>query len=129
MRNALITKEDVVSEIERLRAELKTAEKVLRALEERDITKRTGPAMRFYRVRPLTAIKMMLRQGGPQTQVALTQQLIDGGITIGKKRAEHNIRISIEKTLRNGTLKQVGDLLGLPEWPEEKFKKERPPSK
>jgi len=94
---------------------------VYRALQERNLAKRTGPTMIFYRVRPLTAIKMTLRQGGPQTQEALTQRLIEGGITIGKKRAEHNIRISIEKTLRNGTLKQVGGLLGLPEWSDDKF--------
>ena len=56
------------------------------------------------------------------TAIKMMQLLIDGGSTIRKKRAEHNIRISIEKTLKNGTLKQVGNLLGLPEWPASKFK-------
>lgn len=77
--------------------------------------------MRFYRARPLAAIKLTLRQFGPLTQEALTQHLIAGGITIGKKRGTHNIRLSIEKTLRNGTLQKVGDLIGLPEWGPEMF--------
>lgn len=120
----MITKEETILEIERLKQELKTAEKVLRAIEDSAISKQTGEAVRFYRVRPLMAIKLLLREKGPQTQESLTEQMIAGGLTIGKKRdanKPNNIRLSFEKTLRNGTLQQVGDLIGLPEWGPEIF--------
>jgi hypothetical protein len=79
--------------------------------------------MKFYNVRPGTAVKLILREKGPRTQEELMTELVAGGAVVGKKRAAHNIRISIEKTLRNGTLKQVGDLIGLGEWDESMFRK------
>jgi len=57
-----------------------------------------------------------------QTQKQLTKDLQAGGIAIGKKRGMHNTRIAIEKTLKTGALKKVGNLIGMPEWPDEKFK-------
>jgi hypothetical protein len=77
--------------------------------------------MRFYKVRPQIAIQLVLREKGPQTQECLLKELSDGGIAIGKKRGLNNPRISIEKTLRTGALKKVGDFIGLPEWSDEKF--------
>jgi hypothetical protein len=94
---------------------------VLQVLDRSGIVERTGTAMRFYQMRPLMAIKMVLHEKGPQTQAQLMKELEDGGIAIGNKRGMHNPRISLEKTLRNGSLQQVGDLIGLPEWKEEKF--------
>jgi hypothetical protein len=52
----------------------------------------------------------------------LMKQLQDGGIAIGKKRGMHNTRIAIERTLKTGALEKVGNLIGMPEWPDEKFK-------
>jgi hypothetical protein len=50
------------------------------------------------------------------------KELKAGGISIGKKRGMHNTRIAIERTLKTGALKQVGNLIGLPEWSDEKFR-------
>ena len=121
----MMTKEETILEIERLKRELRIAEKVLRIIEDSSVAKQTGAAMRFYRARPFAATKMLLRENGPQTQEALTEQLIAGGIITGKKRAVHNIRLSFEKTLRNGSLQKVGDLIGLPEWGQEMYEKEK----
>lgn len=118
----MIKREEVIQMLEESKKEVKALEKVLQALDRSGLEKRTGSAMRFYQVRPSTAIKILLREGGPDTQEALTQKLIDGGVIEGKKRTIHNIRLSFEKVLENGTLKKVGDLIGLPQWGPEKFK-------
>jgi hypothetical protein len=49
-----------------------------------------------------------------------------GGIAVGRVRGMHNARLGIEKMLKTGALKKVGDLIGRPEWSNDKFKeKER----
>lgn len=90
-------------------------------MERSGLAERTGIAMRFYQMRPLTAIKMVLREKGAQTRDSLVKELVDGGATVGRKRKDSNIRISMDKTLKNGSLQQVGDLIGLPEWGPEMF--------
>jgi len=117
----MLSRDEVILKVEELKKELKTWQKVLQVLDRSGMAERTGTAMRFYQVRPIIAIKMILRQRGAQTQEALTKEMVDGGITIGKKRSVHNPRVSIEKTLKNGTLKRVGDLIGLPQWGPEMF--------
>jgi hypothetical protein len=86
------------------------------------MAKRTGPAMRFYQTRPYNAMKIILSENGAQTQEQLMKALNEGGIAIGKKRGLHNTRISLEKTLKTGALKKVGEFIGLPEWDDSMFK-------
>lgn len=118
----MLTRDEVILKLEELKAEVKTWEKVLQVLDRSTMAKRTGPAMRFYQSRPYYAMKTVLSENGAQTQEQLMKALSEGGIAIGKKRAMHNTRISLEKTLRTGALKKVGDLIGLPEWDESMFK-------
>jgi hypothetical protein len=118
----MLSREEIVLKLEELKQEVKTYEKILQILDKSDLVQRTGPAMRFYRARPSSAAKMILHEKGPQPQDKLMEELRAGGIAIGKKRGMHNTRIAIERTLKTGALKQVGDLIGLPEWSDEKFK-------
>jgi hypothetical protein len=114
-------REDIILKIEELKKETKTYQKLLQIWDKSGLAERTGAAMRFFNARPQTAINVLLREKGPQTQGQLTAELQAGGIAVGKKRGMHNTRISIEKTLKTGALKQVGNLIGLPEWSDEKF--------
>jgi hypothetical protein len=114
-------REDIILKIEELKEQTKTYKKLLQVWDKGDLAERTGPTMRFFNARPQTAINALLREKGPQTQGQLTAELQAGGIAVGKKRGMHNTRISIEKTLKTGALKQVGNLIGLPEWSDEKF--------
>jgi hypothetical protein len=118
----MLSRDEVILKLGELQHELRTWKKVLQVIDRSQIEKRTGTAMRFYGMRPSSAIKMLLRDRGAQTQEWLLQELSDGGINVGKKRGEHNPRIAIEKTLRTGALKKVGNLIGLPEWGDEMFK-------
>jgi hypothetical protein len=118
----MLSREEVILKIEELKKELKTCEGFLRVLDRNGMGKRTGPEMRFYQARPQTCIVTLLRERGPQTHEQLMKDLQAGGIAIGKKRGMHNPRISIERTLKTGALKKVGNLIGMPEWPDEKFK-------
>ncbi len=115
-------REELVSRLEELEQEAKTYRKLLQVLDRSGLAQRTGPAMRFFNARPQIAIEALLREKGPQTQEKLMNELQAGGIAVGRKRGMHNTRISIEKTLKTGALKKVGDLIGLPEWSDEKFK-------
>jgi hypothetical protein len=118
----MLSREEVILRLEELKKELRTYEKVLQVLDRSGLGERTGKPMRFYQARPSSAIKMLLHENGPKTQESLMGELESGGIAIGKKRGMHNTRIAIERTLKTGALKKVGDLIGLPEWSDEKFK-------
>ncbi len=120
-----MVREELVLKLEELKKETKTYKKLLEVLDRSGLAQRTGPEMRFFKARPQIAIEALLREKGPQTQEQLMKDLEAGGIALGRVRKMHNSRIGIEKMLRNGSLKKVGDLIGLPEWSEEKFK-ERP---
>lgn len=118
----MLSRDEIILKLEELKNEVKTYEKVLQVLDRSGLKERTGPAMRFYQARPSSAIKIVLREKGPQTQDQLMKELSDGGIALGRKRGLHNTRIAIEKTLKTGALKKVGDLIGLPDWSDEKFR-------
>lgn len=121
----MLSREEVILRLEELKKELRTYEKVLQVLDRSGLDERTGATMRFYKARPSTAAKMILREKGPRTLDQLMRELEAGGIAIGKKRKMHNVRIAFERTIKTKALKKVGDLIGLPEWSDEKFK-ERP---
>jgi hypothetical protein len=114
-------REDIILKLEELKKQTKTYKKLLQVWDKSGLEQHTGPAMRFYQARPQTAVNTLLREKGPQTQEQLMKELHAGGIAVGRKRGMHNTRISIEKTLKTGALKQVGNLIGLPEWSDEKF--------
>ena len=60
---------------------------------------------RFTGTRPLAAMKTVLKEhGGRMSVEALTQALIEGGLTTGKKRSYHNIRVSIKISAKHGSL-------------------------
>jgi hypothetical protein len=122
----MIDRAKLITHIEKLRSELKKTERKLRVVDLGAMEKRTGVARRFYNVRPSTAIKKVLREKGALTQAEITKELIDGGNTMGKKRdanRPNNIRISFEMQMKTGALKQVGQLIGLPGWSKDKFKR------
>jgi hypothetical protein len=114
-------REDIILKIEELENQTKTYKKLLQVWDKSGLEQRTGTAMRFYQARPSSAVKMVLREKGSQTQENLMKELKAGGRFLGKKRGMHNSRIAIERTLKTGTLKQVGNLIGLPEWSDDKF--------
>ena len=121
VREQLILKlEELDKKLGELEKEAKTYRKMLQIL-DRSHGDCTGPAMRFFHARPQTAIESVLREKGPQTQEQLMNELQAGSIAVDRKRGMHNTRISIEKTLKTGALKRVGELIGLPEWSDDKF--------
>jgi hypothetical protein len=108
---------EIIRKIEDLKTQIKSYEAALQALDRNSLAKLSGPEMRFYQMRPLDAIRMVLRESGKAlAQEELINFLLEGGAATGKKRGRHNIRISIEMTLETGSLKQVNGLIGLPEW-------------
>jgi len=117
-----LSREEIILRLEELKREVKTYEKILQVLDRSGLKDRTGENMRFYQARPSSAIKVVLRERGPQTQDQLMEALRAGGIALGRKRGLHNTRIAIEKTLKTGALKKVGKLIGLPDWSDEKFR-------
>jgi hypothetical protein len=77
------------------------------------------PATRFANKRPLIAIQGILTEHGkPIPKVDLCKILIDGGITIGKKRAIVNIEEGLRRAINAGSLICTGkeELIGLPKW-------------
>jgi hypothetical protein len=55
-------------------------------------------------------------------KAALRKMLMDGGISIGKKRKGTNVDMGIQTALKVGSLTVTGkdELLGLPEWTKNK---------
>ena len=112
----------IIRKICEMKQELKAYEAALRAFDEARTVTTAGPEMRFYRMRPLDSARIVLREAGRALgQRELTDAIIAGGAIVGKKRGESNIRISIEMTLANGKLKEIGGRLGLPDWDESMF--------
>lgn len=114
-------REELVLKLEESKQATKTYQKLLEVLDRSVLSQRTGPSMRFFKVRPQVAIDILLGEKGPQTQEQLMKDLEAGGIAVGRKRGMNNPRLGIEKLLRNGSLKQVGDLIGKPEWSDLMF--------
>ncbi len=84
-----------------------------------------APEERFVAMTPRRAIRIVLSEAGRgMAQEEITKILVDGGVTKGKKRdakQPNNVRIAFERLLKNGSLKQVGNLIGLPDWGDDKF--------
>ena len=66
-------------------------------------------------VRPIVAARKLLQtRGGSMSLAELNAALLAGGITTGKKRADHNVRLSIEKCVSLGTLELKDGIVSLP---------------
>lgn len=73
------------------------------------------PDKRFQGRSPIQAIRILLGEaGGKMKRAALMSSLMQGGAALGKKRGEHNLRISIEVNISNGNLVASGDSIALP---------------
>ena len=73
-------------------------------------------AGRFTGMRPLVAIRCLIEEnGGPMPEEQLVQKLIENGLTAGKKRAHHNIKISLDVSERTGSLVRRDGMVGLPD--------------
>lgn len=124
---SLSLRDQIIEEIARLGAELKAARAMLEAHDRHAPPHRypDGTKDRFFGVRPQIAFFDLLREkGSPMSVAELTQRYVDGGGTRGKKRDEkqpNNVRISLEKLLKNGVLQQRDGLIGLPEWDDDKY--------
>lgn len=77
--------------------------------------KYNDPKLKFFQWAPIDAIEQVLQEhGGRMKRDELTDILVEGGLTTGRKRKESNIRISLEKNIRSKRLKEVGDYISLP---------------
>jgi hypothetical protein len=115
--------DDLDRQIERVEAQLKLL-KSARAAHKKLVDMPQGedsPSIRFYNMRPLIAARQILTEHEkPMLLDELRQILIDGGITIGKKRGVHNINKGIEISVGINELTSTGtgknEKIGLPEW-------------
>lgn len=105
-----------IAELERQLRIKKNALKELRKLGESPVDRSRSP---YYDRSPKEATRMLLQSvGAPMRREDIQDALVAGGITIGRKRAEHNVRIGLDLNIENGNLVLIDELLGLPEWVE-----------
>jgi len=68
--------------------------------------------MRFYDMRPLNVARDILsKHNGRIERAKMLEIMVAGGITCGKKRGQHNLRISLDTNVKNGNLIQKGDYI------------------
>ena len=107
-------KEALLKEIEEFEELIKARRRALKTLDQADVRRGIVDG-RFTGMRPLAAIKLLLREnGGRMTISALTEALIAGGLTAGKKRAHHNIRVSMQISAKHGSLVIDDDSVSMP---------------
>lgn len=95
-------KESIRQEISVLERQLKARKKSLLELE---IADRPHEEVRFFMMRPLKAIYILLEEnGGKMKRDDLLAALKFGGIDLGRKRKGHNSRISLDLSIANGNL-------------------------
>lgn len=89
------------------------------------MSRANSPETRFFDMRPIDAMRVVLNgHGKPMKKGDLKKTLLDGGIAIGKARAEHNVDLSIKLNARKNDLTRSGkgkdiadtEMIGLPEW-------------
>jgi hypothetical protein len=119
------SREALELEIRQLEAQLKPRKAALAALKRLEIVPQGGPShtTRFSSMRPLDAIRDVLKERSkPIPKTELRQMLLDGGITIGKKRKMFNVDVGLRLAVKGGALTTTGEeeLIGLPEWARRK---------
>jgi hypothetical protein len=76
----------------------------------------------FQNMIPYDAICAFLkRQGKPQTRLVIIQAVIEGGARLGDNK-EKSINQSISTNVGLKKLKEKNGLVGLADWPDDKFK-------
>ena len=116
----------VRQQIERLEQEL-TAWKTL---EQSLVAIKTGEAAMglkglFQNMKPIEAICAFLkRQGKPQTRFVIIHAVIAGEARLGKNK-EKSINQSISTNVGLKKLKESNRLVGMTQWPDEKFMADR----
>lgn len=97
-------KEALRQEIAALKKQIDARQDALKALQKGESAAGI-PSLRFFDWRPIDAIRVLLIERGQKMgRREIYDALLAGGIATGKKRAGHNIRISIEKNIELGNL-------------------------
>ena len=111
-------KEALLQHLEQLKQSIAGVRQTLRMMEKQERQENAAQlrkTYRFYNGRILHAIRQVLQeQGGSMAMDKLIDQLILEGAAIGKKRAHHNVRISIEVNVKNGNLVLADGMVLLP---------------
>lgn len=111
-----------IERLERELAVLKKTEQGLLALESGEPS--MGLSGSFVNLSPYDAICQFLRrEGKPQTRATIIRAVIEGGAKLGTHK-EKSINQSISTNLGLNKLKEANGLVGLVEWPDEKFQAE-----
>lgn len=75
----------------------------------------------FQNMPPYDAICSFLkREGKPQTRFVIIQAVIEGGARLGARK-EKSVNQSISTNVNLGKLKEISGLVGLTQWPDDKF--------
>ena len=101
-------------EIAEFKDQIKVREAALHAIQLGQ-AKLGKPNLRFYNWRPLDAIRQVLTEnGGSLARTTVEALVLEGGVSTGKKRAHHNVRISIDTNIEIGNLIEKDGVLSLP---------------
>jgi hypothetical protein len=91
-----------LDQIEELKKQIAVIESALKAFRQSQRT--SGKTdMRFYGMRPLyVARDILAKHNGRMERAKMLEIMVAGGITCGKKRGQHNLRISLDTNVKNG---------------------------
>jgi hypothetical protein len=109
-------RDGILQQINQMESELKSLRAALTAYDNaQPRILADSPETRFRGIAPLKAIRTLLKDnGGRMNRDAIIELLVAGGANIGKKRGNHNLRISIEVNIGNGNLIADGNDIVLP---------------
>lgn len=104
--------EALEKEIADLRRQLKARLAARKALQRLDpkLEEKRGP---YTGKRVINAVREVLAEHGSMREDELVRLLIEGGITVGRKRDHHNVRISLETSEKLGTITRDGGVVRL----------------
>lgn len=109
----LVSLDEEIAQVEKKLRLLKAARENLKQSQAislaESMSRANSPETRFFDMRPLDAIRLVLAEHGkPMIKSELKKILIDGGIAIGKKRAQHNVDLSIKVNVEKKNLTRSG---------------------
>ena len=104
----------ILGQIQELETKLEEARIMLQSV--RAMKRKMGDAsMRFFDMSPIDAARVVLEEHGKKMKRSKVIELIRaGGLSVGKKRPEVNIRRSFETNIELGNLIEIGDYLDIP---------------
>jgi hypothetical protein len=111
--------------IEDLEEQLRPLKKTLATLDKLAAARNIplSEESRYANMRPVNVAKDILKERGEKIpEDELIKTLVDGGITLGKKRGIYNVSVGFRIAYKAGTLTVEGKnrLVGLPEWSKKK---------